>query len=54
MIPAVWEQWQVQGHLREDPEAYAFTDAARLLLNLRLLEAQEALESMEELNICWP
>jgi len=54
IMPGVWREWGEHGYLREDPAAYAFTDQGRLLLNRRLLEAQQALEQVEEPAVKWP
>jgi oxygen-independent coproporphyrinogen-3 oxidase len=54
LIPGVWRRWREQGYLQEVCEAYAFTDRARLFLNRRLLEAQEALGEAEEPAVRWP
>ena len=54
LVPGLWRRWQEQGYLREDPEAYALADRARLLLNRRLLEAQEALDAVETTKVKWP
>jgi oxygen-independent coproporphyrinogen-3 oxidase len=54
MMPELWRRWQEQGFLREDLAAYAFTNQGRLLLNRRLLEAQEALDAVAELAVRWP
>jgi coproporphyrinogen III oxidase-like Fe-S oxidoreductase len=54
MIPGLWREWAQLGYLREAAEAYAFTDQARLFLNRRLVEAQEALDGSEEPSLRWP
>ncbi len=54
MFPGLWKGWLERGFLREDPMAYAFTDQGRLLLNRRLLEAQEALDAAAEPPVRWP
>jgi putative oxygen-independent coproporphyrinogen III oxidase len=54
LLPVAWREWEQRGCLREDPEVYAFTDQGRLLLNRRLLEAQQALEALTGLQVRWP
>jgi len=54
LLPGLWQDWLERGFVREDPAAYAFTDRGRLMLNRRLLEAQEALEALAEPPVRWP
>jgi oxygen-independent coproporphyrinogen-3 oxidase len=54
LLPGLWRDWLDRGFVRVDPAAYAFTDHGRLMLNRRLLEAQEALEALDEPAVRWP
>lgn len=54
LLPRLWRDWVEHGFMREDPAAYAFSDHGRLMLNRRLLEAQEALEALDEPAVRWP
>jgi oxygen-independent coproporphyrinogen-3 oxidase len=54
LLPGLWREWGERGYLREDPAAYALTDPARMLLNRRLLEAQQAIEDLPEPPVRWP
>jgi coproporphyrinogen III oxidase-like Fe-S oxidoreductase len=54
LLPGLWREWGERGFLEENPAAYAFTDRGRLMLNRRLLEAQEALERLDEPSVRWP
>jgi oxygen-independent coproporphyrinogen-3 oxidase len=54
LLPGVWRQWGERGYLRKESTNYAFTDQARLLLNRRLVEAQQELEKLAEPPLCWP
>lgn len=54
LLPGLWREWEERGYLREDPAVYALTDQARLLLNRRLLEAQQALEGQADPPVRWP
>jgi oxygen-independent coproporphyrinogen-3 oxidase len=54
LLPGLWRRWQDRGYLRETPGRYAFTDKARMFLNQRLVEAQEALGELAEPTVSWP
>jgi oxygen-independent coproporphyrinogen-3 oxidase len=54
LLPGLWREWGRRGYLRELPAAYAFTDQGRLALNRRLLEAQQAMETLAEPAVRWP
>ncbi len=54
LLPGLWRSWEEHGYLGRDSSAYALTDQARLLLNRRLLEAQQALEAVGDPPVRWP
>jgi oxygen-independent coproporphyrinogen-3 oxidase len=54
LLPGLWQHWLERGFLRKDPAAYAFTDHGRMMLNRRLLEAQGAVEGLDEPAVRWP
>ncbi len=54
LFPGLWREWGEHGYLREELAAYAFTDQGRLLLNRRLLEAQQAIEALADPPLRWP
>lgn len=54
LVPALWPRWQGLGYIQEDAARYALTGAARLALNRRLVELQEALEQVEMRQVLWP
>ncbi len=54
LLPGLWREWEERAYLREDRAVYALTDQARLLLNRRLLEAQQALDGLADPPVRWP